>query len=166
MWQLTCETLHVTHKPWHVACDTWQVEEVNLGVRVWMWRCSKDLEEKGWLTKIINQSVSDGGVCWTAPATLGQPMKISWNTDHTHLPLIYKFSTVKYVKYLQTQSCRSQFFRVWMLELPQRAWPRNEEDKTGERLRKMEEEGEKERNQPLMFINLCFLFQCFKNERL
>ena len=56
--------------------------------------------------------------------------------------------TGKYVKYFQLHFYVSQIFQIYrMLERPARAWPRNKEDKNWGRLRKMDEEEEKERNQ-------------------
>ena len=36
-----------------------------------LWECLEDIWTKGWVNQSINQSITDGGDCRTAPATPG-----------------------------------------------------------------------------------------------
>ena len=92
-WHMTCDTWHVTHDTWHVTHDMWHVTQKTwhvTGCGGWIFSqdfsslaltvCDlwyfKDLEEKAdWLTESISQC-SVGGICRTAPATLGVLMKL------------------------------------------------------------------------------------------
>jgi hypothetical protein len=57
MFYVTRDTLHVRRDTWHMTRDTW---------------CIQNLEDKDdSLSQLINQSVNEGCVCRTAPATLG-----------------------------------------------------------------------------------------------
>ena len=91
MWHVTCDMWHVTHDMWHLTHDIWQVGEgdfflllffSSLALTVWEWRCSEDISTNH---DLINQSVGDGGVCRTAPATPGL-LKNHWIFDRGHTP--------------------------------------------------------------------------------
>ena len=75
---MTCDTWQVTHDTWHLTPDTWHVTHDGewtfsqngnfLAVPVWDWQCLEDSERKD---DRLNQSISNAGVCRTAPATPG-----------------------------------------------------------------------------------------------
>ena len=76
MWHMTCDM-------WHVTCDMRPVGERepffpnfrSLDLMAWDVWCFKDWVEKGSVTRWMNQSIIDKGVCRKAPAT---PDLLSW----------------------------------------------------------------------------------------
>ena len=88
MWQLTGDRWQVTGDMWHVTCDTWHMTGMgrwtfsqnfsSLTFTVWEWRFVEDRQSYDdvstnhqWMNESMNQSISDGGDCRTAPATPG-----------------------------------------------------------------------------------------------
>ena len=82
---ITYDTLHVTNDIWRMTPYMWHVTRdmqhmtgggrwifsqnvSSLTQTVWEWRCFEDFF---WKAHLINQSVSDKGVCRTVPATPG-----------------------------------------------------------------------------------------------
>ena len=87
-WLMTRDTWHVTRDTWHMAHDTWHM--TNLGGLTFSQNFSslaltvcdlwyyEDLEEKD---EWMNESMNDGAVYRTAPATQG--LLINWSISTT-----------------------------------------------------------------------------------
>ena len=64
MWHLTYDMFHLTHRGWWTLCKNFKF----LALTVWVWRFCEDSKQKDHL---LNQLISEKGVCRTAPATQG-----------------------------------------------------------------------------------------------
>ena len=104
MWHVTCDMWHVTHRGRWTFSQNFR----SLAHTVREWRCLEDLEEKGSLSKWVN----DKGVCRTAPATPGLLI-----TDLAFLYEIYPFfllqTEINQTKYVDTMYKMS--FNEWHL---------------------------------------------------
>ena len=74
-WHMTHDTWHMTHNTWHMTHDIWHmVGGVNI-LSKFQLSSSNGLGFMmlwiSWGKGLINQSISHGGVCRTAPATPG-----------------------------------------------------------------------------------------------
>ena len=84
---------HVTRDTWHMTCDMWHVWHMThivgwtfaqnfstLALLVWDWQCLEDIcTNKGWVNQWMNEWVSDGGDCRTAPAAPSLLNSLVWD---------------------------------------------------------------------------------------
>ena len=67
MWDVTCDTLHMTHSVgW-----TFSQHFSSLAFPVGYWQCLEDIWTKGSLNQLMNEWMNDGGDCRTDHATPG-----------------------------------------------------------------------------------------------
>ena len=114
-WQVTLETWHMTRDWWWTLCKN----VMSLALMFWDLWWFEDLEEKDrWLSR----SISDGGVCRTAPATPGLLIIFRWS------PIIFRPVSCRPVLYRQG-CCRPLGCAQWALgqfsakECNQGTWP-------------------------------------------
>ena len=84
---MTGNRLHVTCDIWQMTGDTWHITQsvgwtffqnfIFLALPVWDWECLEDIWTQGWVNEWMNELISHGGDCRTAPAKQG--LLIIWN---------------------------------------------------------------------------------------